>query len=343
MQNIKDIKKLKDNFKKDISDIKNLKDLEDVRIKYFGRNGLLNKFIEDLKELNFEEKRKFGPLINNLKKELEKEFELKKLNIEKEINQAKTYKEINFDVTAYKPFEKHGTLHPYSHLTEKAENILISMGYKILTTPEVESEYHNFDALNIPENHPARDMHDTFWLTIDKKLMRTHTSTVQIHALKSEKLPIAVAALGRCYRNEATDASHDFMFMQIDLLFVDKFASMSNLIATIKSFLKSFLNKENLNIRLRPSYFPFVQPAVEVDIDCIFCTKGCQVCKFSKWIELGGAGLVHPNVLISCNIDPDKYSGFALGLGLTRLAMLIYEIPDIRLLHSSKLDFLKQF
>lgn len=343
MQNKKEIDKLKESFKRDIFDIKNLKELENFRIKYFGRSGLLNKFIDNLKDFNSQEKREWGPILNSLKEEFQKEFEIKKKAIEKEISQAKEYKEVNFDVTAYKPFEKKGSLHVYSHITSHAQDILISMGYKILNGPEVESEYHNFDALNIPENHPARDMQDTFWLTIDKKLMRTHTSTVQIHTLKEGKLPISVASLGRCYRNEATDASHDFMFMQLELLFVDKFASVANLIATIKNFLKNFLNKDDLDIRLRPSYFPFVQPGFEIDISCIFCDNGCQVCKFSNWIEIGGAGLVHPNVLISCNIDPDEYNGFAFGLGITRLTMLIYKIPDIRLLHSNKLDFLKQF
>jgi len=334
---------VKNQFNQDLSAINNLHNLENLRIKYFGKNGKLNKFIEMLKDFSCEEKRYWGPIFNNLKKEFLENFDNKKNLLEQELEKANNYKKENFDVTAYTPFQHLGSLHPYSHLIEETENILITMGYDIMTGTEIETEYHNFDALNMPANHPARDMQDTFWLTIPEKLMRTHTSTVQIHAMKNRKPPMAIAALGRCYRNEATDASHDFMFMQVEMLFIDKFVSMANLIATAKTFLKALFKKDNLEIRLRPSYFPFVQPGVEIDISCIFCTKGCSICKFTKWIELCGAGLIHPNVLISCNIDPQEYSGFALGAGLTRLAMLKYEIPDIRLLHSNKLDFLKQF
>jgi len=333
----------KENFLKEIYNIQDLQELEDLRIKYFGRNGILNKLMEMLKDFDSQEKRYWGPIFNNLKKELQSIFEDNKILIEQKLKELNDYKEANFDVTAYKPFEDFGSLHPYSHLAEEVENILTSMGYEFMCGPEVESEYHNFDALNMPANHPARDMQDTFWLTIPEKLMRTHTSTVQVHAMKTKKRPLAIAVLGRCYRNEATDSSHDFMFMQLELLFIDRAVSMSNLIATAKTFLKALFKKQELEIRLRPSYFPFVQPGVEIDISCIFCLKGCSVCKFTRWIELCGAGLVHPNVLISCNIDPDEYSGFAFGFGLTRLAMLKYEIPDIRLLHSNKLDFLKQF
>lgn len=333
----------KTQFQKDLSNVKNLQELEELRVKYFGRNGLLNKLIEMLKNFDSEEKKQWGPVFNDLKHEFKVKFETKKNLIEQEIKELDTYKEVNFDVTAYKPFQYSGTLHPYSHLIEQCENILISMGYDIVEGPEIETEYHNFDALNIPTNHPARDMHDTFWLTIPEKLMRTHTSTVQVHVMKSKKPPISIATLGRCYRNEATDSSHDFMFMQLEILFIDKFVSISNLIATAKTFLKALFKKDNLEIRLRPSYFPFVQPGVEIDINCIFCANGCSVCKFTKWIELCGAGLVHPNVLTYCDIDPTEYGGFAFGFGLTRLAMLKYVIPDVRILHSNKLDFLKQF
>lgn len=333
----------KENFLKELNSISNLKDLESLRVKYLGRQGILNDFIERLKDFDAENKRLYGPLFNELKKDIHLSIDNKKLLIEEEIKSLNAYKEANFDVTAYKPFTYKGSLHPYTHLIEQVEDIFISMGYEIIQGPEVETEYHNFDVLNIPSNHPAREMQDTFWLDLPDKLMRTHTSTVQVHAMKNRKPPIAVGSLGRCYRNEATDASHDFMFMQVEILFIDKNVTISNLVATAKTFLQLLFGKNDLDIRLRPSYFPFVEPGVEVDISCIFCTSGCSVCKTTGWIELGGAGLMHPNVLTSCNIDPEEYSGFAFGFGLTRLAMLRYGISDIRLLHSNKIDFLKQF
>ena len=217
------------------------------------------------------------------------------------------------------------------------------MGYEIINGPEIDTDFFNFETLNIPKDHPARDMHDTFWLDIPNMVMRTHTSSVQAHAMLEKKPPLAVATPGRCYRSEATDASHDYMFMQCEILFIDKNVSLSNLFATAKVFLQNLFGKNDLKIRVRPAYFPFVEPGVEMDITCPFCKTGCSVCKKTCWIEIGGAGLIHPNVLKSCNINPEEYSGFAFGFGLTRLVMLKYGINDIRLLHSTKLEFLKQF
>lgn len=317
--------------------------LEQLRIKFLGRQGSLTILFQALKDLNLEDKKIFGPIINNLKKETQEAFDKTKDKILKEKIDAQNLKSINFDVTAYKPDTNFGTLHPYTTTIEKVEDIFISMGFEIVDGPEVETEYHNFEALNIPKNHPARDMQDTFWLTLPNLLMRTHTSSVEVHTMKNRKPPIAIAAHGRCYRNEATDASHDFMFMQVEGLFIDKNVSLANLFATVKNFLQAIFEKKDLNIRIRPSYFPFVEPGVEIDMSCPFCQTGCSVCKKTRWIEICGAGLTHPNVLRSCGINPEQYSGFAFGFGLTRLVMLKYGITDIRLLHSNKIDFLKQF
>ena len=217
------------------------------------------------------------------------------------------------------------------------------MGYEILDGPEVETDFYNFQALNIPADHPARDMQDTFWLTLPGFLMRTHTSSVEIHTMVNRKPPLAIVVPGRAYRNEATDASHDFMFMQLEGLFVDKNVSLAHLFATVQTFLQNLFEKKDLTIKVRPSYYPFVEPGVDIIMSCPFCPQGCSVCKRTRWIEIAGAGLTHPAVLEACKINPNEYSGFAFGFGLTRLVMLKYGITDIRLLHSNKIEFLKQF
>ncbi len=219
----------------------------------------------------------------------------------------------------------------------------MSMGFEIADGPEIETEYINFEALNIPADHPARDMQDTFWLDVPGMLLRTHTSSVQIHTMHKRTTPIAAVSLGRCYRNEATDATHDYVFMQCEGIFIDKNVSMAHLLGTMKAWLQAFFENKTIDIRIRPSFFPFVEPGVEVDCTCPFCTNGCSICKKTGWIELGGAGLIHPHVLKAGNIDPEIYSGFAFGFGLTRLVMLMYGIRDIRLLHEGSLEFLKQF
>jgi len=209
--------------------------------------------------------------------------------------------------------------------------------------PEVETSHYNFEALNIPADHPARDMQDTFWLTLPGRLLRTQTSNVEIRTMEQQKPPFAIVSPGRVYRNEATDASHDFMFTQLECLVVDKHVSLSNLLGTVQLFLQRVFGREDLKIRARPGYFPFVEPGVEIDASCLFCTHGCSICKKTTWIELLGSGLTHPNVLRACNLDPEEYTGFAFGMGIERLAMLKYGITDIRLFHSGSLAFLKQF
>ncbi len=317
--------------------------LEELRIKHLSRQGALSELMATLKELPLEEKKVAGPLMNQLKEKAQEAFKRRETQLETEKIEAEQLKSTHFDVSAYSTPKMQGSLHPYTHVIQTVEDILMSMGFEIAEGPEVEDEYYNFEALNIPADHPARDMQDTFWLTLPGLLMRTHTSSVEIHTMLKKKPPIAIAVLGRAYRNEATDASHDFMFMQLEGLLVDKNISLANLFATMKTFLQTFFEQKDLQIRLRPSYFPFVEPGVEIDMSCPFCTTGCSTCKKTRWIEICGAGLVHPNVLKACVLDADTYSGFAFGFGLTRLVMLKYGITDIRLLHSNKIEFLQQF
>lgn len=318
--------------------------LECIRITYLGRNGKIASLMEHLKNLSLEEKRQFGPLINELKlwadgflKEKAEALAQKKLCQEANRRQ-------HFDVTAYYLEKTPGSLHIYTHILRHIEDIFTSMGYAIVDGPEMETEHYNFDALNIPATHPARDMYDTIWIQNDPSLLlRTHTSPVQVRAMEERGVPLAVIAPGRTYRHEATDATHDFMFSQVEGLFIDKNVSIANLIATSKTFLAALFDIKDLSIRVRPSYFPFTEPGLEIDFSCPFCKKGCSICKKSGFIELMGAGLIHPHVLKSGGIDPEIYSGFAFGFGLERLAMIKYGVNDIRLFHGNKLAFLEQF
>ena len=317
--------------------------LEQIRIDFLGRNGTITQLFKQLKDLPVEEKKVFGPQLNTLKQTAEELYREKMLHLERALQDNVQHKQQYFDVTAYTHQALRGHLHPYTQLMDSLNDIFISMGFTIVDGAEVETNYYNFETLNIPDNHPARDSHDTFWLNVPGLLMRTHTSSVQAHAMQEQGAPLAVVAPGRVYRNEATDASHDFMFTQMEGLLVDKNVSMAQLLATARSFLQKIFNTQTLNIRVRPGYFPFVEPGVEIDASCPFCTTGCSICKKTGWIELLGAGLVHPNVLLKSGIDPAQYSGFAFGFGIERIAMIKYGINDIRLFHSNNTTFLDQF
>jgi len=321
------LNQLKDLFIKDSTTLS----YSEIKKKYSGKGSVVDLLTDEFKKLSSDEKKDYGSLLQEVKKEIH-EF----INKKEEIKVTKKI----LDVTAYKPNAKRGHLHPYTHITRKLEDIFISMGYAIHSGPEIETEYINFEALNIPADHPARDMQDTFWLNIPGFLLRTHTSTVQIHALKQEP-PIAIFVPGRAYRCEATDASHDVVFMQAEGMLVGENITLGDLVGTLKDLFKRLLGNDK--IRLRPSYFPFVEPGLEVDAQCPFCKDGCATCKYSTWIEIAGAGMIHPNVLEKAGINQDKYNGFAFGMGLTRLAMILYGISDIRLFQSDKLEFLNQF
>lgn len=337
------IEQVRANIAHALDNAKSEKELEDVRVTFLGRSGTLTDLMSQLKTLSVEQKREFGPLMNDLKTFAQTAYETKKHQLEHEIACSNALRAQNFDVTAYKQADLQGSLHVYTRIYEQIEDIFTSMGYQVADGPEVESEHYNFDALNLPADHPARDMVDTFWMqNMPHMLLRTHTSPVQVRTLEALGAPLAIIAPGRVYRHEAVDATHGFVFHQYEGLFVDKDVSIANLLATLQMFLRRFFEKETLTIRVRPGYFPFVEPGLEVDASCPFCTSGCGTCKRTGWIELMGTGLVHPHVLRASGIDPEKYRGFAFGGGIERLAMVKYGIPDIRLFHSGKIETLAQ-
>ncbi len=318
-------------------------ELESVRIKFLGRKGKIAGLMVQLKTLPIEKKRTLGPLINNLKNHAQNRYDTRLTELQKKHTLQTQSQQQYFDVTASHHSKLKGTRHIYSHIIEKLEDIFISMGYEIVDGPEVDTDYYNFDALNIPKDHPSRELEDTFWLETPNMVLRTQTSSVQAHAMETKKLPLAIFAPGRCYRHEATDATHDFMFTQAEGLLIDKNISIANLLATARTFLQAIFEKKDINIRVRPGFFPFVEPGLEIDASCPFCKTGCSVCKKTTWIELLGSGLIHPNVLKASGIDPKIYSGFAFGFGIERIAMIKHGINDIRLFHASNISFLDQF
>lgn len=330
-------------FEEKVDGVTSLQNLEAVRVEFAGKQGKVSVLFKEIKTLSVDEKREVVPLLNNLKSLVEEKIKEKKAFIVEQQAHAAEMKQKHFDVTAYKTGLPRGHLHPYSQFIEEVENIFISMGYDIFDGPYVETDFYNFTALNIPEDHPARDMHDTFWLNKKNLLLRTHTSPVQIRTMERMEPPIAAFVPGFVFRFEAVDASHDTMFGQYEGFVVDKDITLSHLFATAQTFLRVLFNTDELDIRVRPSFFPFVEPGVEIDMRCPFCKEGCSVCKKTTWIEICGGGLIHPNVLKAGGFDPEEYSGFAFGFGLTRLAMLKYKINDIRLLLSGKMKFLEQF
>ena len=340
---ISDIEKLQQELAQKLTQAKTVQDVEEIRISFLGKKGIVPALLEQLKTISIDEKKTLGPVIQTFRQTATDQINARKEAITTEHEAQKQKALQNFDVTAYTPQMPQGHLHPYSHFLSEMHSIFLSMGFEIWDGPELESDFYNFTALNIPQDHPARDMYDTFWTDKPDYLLRTHTSPVQIRAMQNRKPPFAGIAPGRTYRHEAVDATHDFMFMQCEGLLVDKNVTLANLFSTVETFSKKLFDKKNLDIRMRPGFFPFVEPGVEFDMRCIFCKNGCPVCKYSTWIEVFPGGLVHPNVLKAGHINPNEYSGFAFGWGLTRLVMLRYGIDDIRLLHSGKIKFLEQF
>lgn len=337
------IEAAKQEFTTTLSTITNETALESVRVTFLGRKGKVADLMEQLKSLPVEDKKIVGPLLNQFKTEAQEQLDALAEKIKQEEIAQKNLLEKNFDVTAYRYDELKGTSHIYTQIIEDLENVFISMGYDIVDGPEIENEYYNFESLNIPADHPAREAEDSFFLHQKGMLLRTQCSTMQARAMESSQPPIAIFAPGRVYRKEATDQTHDFLFTQAEILLVDKNISVSNLLATAHTFLRKIFDNESLEMRVRPGFFPFVEPGLEIDASCTFCTNGCSVCKYTRWIELLGTGMVHPNVLRASGIDPEVYSGFAFGMGIERIAMIKYGIHDIRLFHSSKIKFLDQF
>ncbi len=331
-----------------IQKAKNLNELLEVQQQFFSRKGELAQLMQALGQLSNAEKPKWGQAINAVKEDLLSAFEQKQVQFEREA-MSKTLENEWVDVTAPGMKPKLGHLHPLSQVQKEVEDIFSSMGFEIKDGPEVESELYNFESLNIPASHPARDMQDTFFIDapahkdFGRLVLRTHTSPVQIRTMQEEGAPLRIIVPGRVFRYEATDATHDSTFYQVEGLLIDKNISLTHLKGVLKEFLTQLFKKE-VTVRFRPGYFPFVEPGLEVDFGCLLCDqKGCRACKQTGWIEFLGAGMVHPNVLKAGGIDPEEYQGWAFGFGLTRLVMMRYQIPDIRLLFGGNVDFLYQF
>ena len=333
----KKLQDLKKQFLQEVTEVRDSQLLADLKVKYLGRKGKLTQVLKEVKGLAVEEKPKIGKLANEVKTELSNIF----LKTE-QIIKNKQSGDINFDPSMPGFRVEVGHLHPSTIVQYEIEDIFAQMGFGVYDGPQVESDYYNFTALNTPVDHPARDAQDTFWLE-QGLLLRSQTSNLQVRMLEKYGAPFRGIFPGRVFRNEATDASHDHTFYQLEGLMVDKDINIGNLIAVMKLFLSTFFNTE-VDVRLRPGFFPFVEPGFELDIKCLICDgEGCSVCKQSGWLELMPCGLVHPEVIRAGGLDPQVYSGFAFGLGFTRLVMMRYKIDDIRLLQSGDLRFLKQF
>jgi len=317
----------------------NLDALEAVRVDVLGRKGSLSQI--NVGKLAPEERGPAGKALNAAKKRLEVALEAKKEAFSGAAQNARLHAEW-LDLTLPAPPPRPGSLHPVTQIRNEIEDLFTSLGFAVLDGPEVETEYHNFDALNIPATHPARDMQDTFWLT-GGNLLRTHTSPVQVRGMEKLGPPLRMIAPGRVFRNEEVDASHEHTFYQVEGMMVDRDVSVGHMTYFMKTLLSAIFHRE-VTVRLRPGFFPFVEPGFELDIQCLICGgPGCPVCKQSGWVELMPCGLVHPNVLRMSGIDPDQWGGFAFGLGLTRLAMMRYAVDDVRLFQSGDLRFLRQF
>ncbi len=318
-----------------------LEELEEARVEALGRKGTLAQISKEFGKLAPDGRARLGKLLNSVKDDLETAYEDKKTRFDKAELAERLAKEW-IDVTLPAPGVHPGSLHPVTQLQNEIEDLFTSLGFAVLYGPEVETEEHNFDALNIPPTHPARDMQDTFWLS-NGHLLRTHTSPVQVRGMRTLGPPLRMIAPGRAFRNEEVDASHEHTFYQLEGMMIDRDVSVANLIYFMKTLLTEVFKRE-VTVRLRPGYFPFVEPGFELDIQCLICDgAGCPVCKHSGWVELLPCGLVHPNVLKLSGIDPEEWGGFAFGLGLTRLAMMRYGIDDIRQLQGGDLRFLNQF
>lgn len=344
------IQKLKSEMLSDLKSARSEQAVKDVEVKYFGRQGLFNEIMKSLKDLSVEEKQTVGKLANMTKKDLEESVIKRYGEVEHEKLSAIADDEwIDVTVPGKKPTVGHR--HLVSKFIDDVENVFAKMGFVMAEGPEIEKEFYNFDQLNIPEDHPARDMHDTFWIkNLDKYVLRTHTSPVQIHYMEKHKPPVRLIAPGKTFRKDS-DATHSPMFHQLEGLMVDENISMANLKAVMTHALQQILEDETIKTRFRVSYFPFVEPGMEVDCTCPICHGDgklpdgvpCRLCKQCGWLEIAGAGMVHPDVLRNVGYDPEKYTGFAFGMGLDRMVMIKYRINHLRLFFENDLRFIQQF
>ena len=336
------IQELESSFLARIATAGSAEEVEAVRIEALGRKeGALTLIGKEMGKLAPEDRKSVGARLNTAKQQVEAALEART----QQFADAELHARLDaewVDLTLPAPGPRRGHLHPMTHIQRELEDLFVSMGFTVLDGPEVETEYHNFDALNIPATHPARDAQDTFWLE-NGYLLRTHTSPVQVRGMERLGPPLRMIAPGRVFRNESVDASHEHTFYQIEGMMVDRDVSVAHLLYFMRTMLAAIFHRE-VSVRLRPGFFPFVEPGFELDVQCLICGgAGCPVCKQSGWVEQLGCGLVHPNVLRMSGIDPEQWNGFAFGLGLTRLAMMRYAIDDIRLLQGGDLRFLEQF
>ena len=315
--------------------------LENIRVKFLGKKGELTAILKQMGKLSAEERPVIGQLANEIRAFMEDHIADRTAQLKRELTQQKL-KEERLDVTLPGKKEPIGKKHPLNLVLEEIEEIFLGMGFSIATGPEVELDYYNFEALNIPKDHPARDTQDTFYIS-DNVLLRTQTSPMQVRVMEKQKPPIRIIAPGRVYRSDAVDATHSPLFHQIEGLVVDKGVTMADLKGTLEIFVKRLYGEDSV-VRFRPHHFPFTEPSAELDCMCFNCHgKGCNLCKGEGWIEILGCGMVHPKVLSNCGIDPEVYSGFAFGMGLERVVMRRFNIDDLRLLYENDLRFLNQF
>ena len=340
MATAEDLSKLVEQALADIGASANVAALDEVRVRLLGKKGLLTEQLKGLGKLSAEERPAAGQRINDAKTSIHAALEMRRIRLEQATLELELAKGA-VDVTLPGRGQEPGSLHPVTRTRLRIEQIFTQAGFQVASGPEVEDDFHNFEALNIPKNHPARAMHDTFYFP-DGRLLRTHTSPVQIRSMRAQRPPLAVIAPGRVYRNDS-DMTHSPMFHQVEGIAIGESISFANLKAMLHTFVERFF-EQPLGMRLRPSYFPFTEPSAEVDIECVFCHgKGCRVCKQTGWLEILGCGMVHPNVLAAAGIDSERWQGYAFGMGIERLTMLRYGVDDLRLFFENDLQFLKQF
>jgi len=324
-----------------LSKVSDVAELENLKVEYLGKKGKLTQILKGMGQLSPEERPVIGQIANEIRLALEEGIQSVRERLNKKLINQKLKSEV-IDVTMPGKRKALGRKHPLTNILDEIKDIFLGMGYEIAEGPEVETDYNNFEALNIPKYHPARDTQDTFYIT-ENILLRAPASPVQIRHMKTHKPPIRIICPGRVYRSDAVDATHSPIFHQVEGLVVDKGITMGDLVGTLQAFAKGIFG-EKTKIRLRPHHFPFTEPSAEVDVSCWGCNgTGCRICKGEGWIEILGAGMVHPNVLRECGIDPDVYSGFAFGMGIERITMGKYGIDDMRLLFENDMRFLKQF
>ena len=335
------LEKIKEEALKQIAASDALEKLNDIRVSYLGKKGQLTSLLKGMKDVSPEERPKVGQMVNDARALIEGRLEEAKTALAQKAREEQLRKEV-IDVTLPAKRQEEGHRHPNTIALEEVERIFIGMGYEVVEGPEVEYDEYNFEKLNIPKGHPARDEQDTFYIN-DSILLRSQTSPVQVRTMEQGKLPIRMIAPGRVFRSDEVDATHSPSFHQIEGLVIDKDITFADLKGTLEEFAKEMFGTET-KVKFRLHHFPFTEPSAEVDVSCFKCGgKGCRFCKGSGWIEILGCGMVHPHVLEMCNIDPDEYSGFAFGVGLERIALLKYEIDDMRLLYENDIRFLKQF